>query len=38
MKAKVVETRLIVPKPTSDRTAVMSLVARAIRSPVEWAA
>ena len=34
-KAKVVETRLIAPKPRSDRTAVMSLVERAIRSPVE---
>ncbi len=37
-KANVVETRLIAPKPRSDRTAVMSLVARAIRSPVECVA
>ena len=37
-KAKEVETMLIAPKPRSDRTAVMSLVERAIRSPVEWAA
>ncbi len=37
-KANVVETRLIAPKPRSDRTAVMSLVERAIRSPVECVA
>ena len=37
-KANVVDTRLIVPKPRSDRTAVMSLVERAIRSPVECVA
>ena len=34
-KANVVETRLIAPKPRSERTAVMSLVERVIRSPVE---
>ncbi len=33
-KASAVETVEIVPKPTSERMAVTSLVARAIRSPV----